>query len=40
MNSEKDYVKIKMCRNPTSENSDMYEFRMSLFENVELEVFL
>ena len=31
--SEKDYVKIKLCRDPTPEKSDMYKFRMALFDN-------
>ena len=31
--SEKDYVKIKLRRDPTSENSYPYEFKMALFYN-------
>ena len=31
--SEKDFVKMKLRRDPTSENSDLYEFKMSLFYN-------
>ena len=34
---ERDYVKIKLRRNPTSEKLDMYEFKMDLFENVNRE---
>ena len=33
MDSEKGYVDIKLCRNPMSEKSDMYEFIMALFDN-------
>ena len=32
MNSDKNYVEIKLCRNFMSENSDMYEFKMALFD--------
>ena len=38
--SEKDWVKIKFCRDPTSEKSDLYEFKMDLFDNVDLEYLL
>ena len=38
--SDKDFVKIKLRRYPTLENSDLYEFKMVLFENVNLEEFL
>ena len=31
--SEKDFVTMKLRRDPTSENSDLYEFKMSLFYN-------
>ena len=31
--SDKDYVKLKLSRDPTLENSDLYEFKMALFEN-------
>ena len=34
MKLEKEFVNIKLRRNTTSENSDMYEFRMSLFDNI------
>ena len=27
------FVKIKLCRDPTSEKLDIYEFKMDLFEN-------
>ena len=35
--SDNDYVKIKLRRYPTSIMSDLYGFRMSLFEHVETE---
>ena len=28
-----DYAKIKLCRNPTSEKLDIYEFKLALFDN-------
>ena len=31
--SEKYFVKLKLCRDPTSSTLDLYEFRMSLFDN-------
>ena len=31
--SDKDLVKLKFCRDLTSEKSDLYEFKMALFEN-------
>ena len=31
--SEKDFVTMKLRRDPTSENSDPYEFKMALFYN-------
>ena len=31
--SEKDRVKIKLCRDPKSENLDLYELKMALFDN-------
>ena len=31
--SDKDCVKIKFCRGPTSQKSDLYEFKMTLFDN-------
>ena len=40
MKLEKYYVRIKLRRFPTSQKSDMYEFRISLFENGEPEQFL
>ena len=38
--SDKYCVKIKLCRDSTSEKSDLYEFKMALFENGETEEFL
>ena len=37
--SDKDVVKLKLCRDPTSYTSDLYEFKMSLFDNGEPEDF-
>ena len=37
--SEKDLVKIKVFRDPTSSMSDLYEFEMSLFDRVNPEEF-
>ena len=37
---DKDFVALKLRRDPTSSTSDLYEFKMSLFDNVELEEFL
>ena len=37
---ERVYEKIKLHNNPTSEKSDMYESKMSWFENGKLEEFL
>ena len=31
--SEKYFVKLKLRRDPTSPTSDIYEFKMSLFDN-------
>ena len=31
--SDKDSVKIKLRRDPTSEKSDLYKFKMDLFNN-------
>ena len=31
--SEKYFVKLKLRKYPTSSTSDLYEFRMSLFDN-------
>ena len=36
-NSEKCYVKIKFLRDPMSEKSDPYKFKMTLFDNGETE---
>ena len=30
---ENDFVQMKLHRDPTSENSDLYEFKMALFYN-------
>ena len=37
---EKYCVEIKLRRDPTSEKSDLYEFKMDLFDNGDLEEFL
>ena len=37
---EKDFVKLKLRRYPTSSTSDLYEFKMSLFEHGKMEEFL
>ena len=37
---DKYFIKINLCRDPTSENSDPCEFKMDLFDNVETEEFL
>ena len=37
---ENDCAKIKVRRDPTSENSCLYEFKMALFDNREPEEFL
>ena len=37
--SDKYFVKLKLCRDPTSITSDLYEFRMYLFDNGESEEF-
>ena len=33
-NSEKDFVKMKLRRDPMSENSNPYEFKMALFYSI------
>ena len=38
--SDKDLVKIKLCRYPTSSSSDLYKFKMDMFDNGEPEEFL
>ena len=38
--SEKYFVKLKFCRDPTYITSYLYEFRMSLFDNGDPEDFL
>ena len=38
--SDKYFVNLEFCRDPTYSTSDLYEFRMSLFENGEPEDFL
>ena len=37
---DKDFVKLKLCRYPTLPTYDLYELRMSFFDNVKLEEFL
>ena len=37
--SEKDFVEMKLHRDPTSENLDVYEFKMTLFYNGDREDF-
>ena len=37
---DKDFVNLKLHRDPTSSTLDLYEFRMSLFENGDPEEFL
>ena len=37
---DKYFVRIKLRRDPTSENSDLYELKMALFDNVRLKEFL
>ena len=39
-NRDKYFVKIKLCRDLTSEKSDLYEFKMALFNNGKPEEFL
>ena len=38
--SDKDFVKLKLRRDPTSITSDLYEFNMSLFDHGNPEEFL
>ena len=38
--SDKDFVKLELRRYPMSSTSDLYEFRMCLFDNFNLEEFL
>ena len=38
--SDEDFVKIKFCIGPTSSTSDIYEFKMSLFDHGNPEEFL
>ena len=40
VNSDGDYVKLKLRRDPTSSILDLYEFMMSLFDHGEPEEFL
>ena len=35
--SDKYFVKLKLSRDPTSAMSDLYEFKMDLFDNDDLE---
>ena len=37
--SDKDFVNIKLCTDPKSEKSDLYEFKMALFDNNDKEEF-
>ena len=37
--SEKNFVKLKLRRDPTSNNSELYEFKMALFDNGDLDKF-
>ena len=37
---EKHFVELKLCRDPTSPTLDLYELKMSLFENGDPEEFL
>ena len=37
---DKDCVKLKLHRDPTSQNFDLYEFKVALFDNVDTEEFL
>ena len=37
---DKDFVKLKFCRDSTSSASDLYDFSISLFDNGEREEFL
>ena len=37
---DKYFVKLKLCRDPTLSTSDLYELKMSLFENGDSEEFL
>ena len=38
--SDKDFSKLRLCRDPSSSTTDLYEFKMSLFDNGETEKFL
>ena len=38
-NSDKHFVKIKMRKDPTLENSDLYELKIALFDNGDPEEF-
>ena len=38
--TDKYFVKIKFCRDPTSKNSDIYEFKIALFDKIDPEEFL
>ena len=40
VNSDKYFIKLKLCRYPTSATSGLYEFNMALFDNGESEEFL
>ena len=36
---DKEFVRLKFCRDPTSEKSDPYDFKMTLFDNEDPEEF-
>ena len=38
--SDKDFMKLKLRRDPTSSTLDLYEFKMPLFDNGDPEEFL
>ena len=39
-NSDKDFVKLKLCRDPTLSTLDLYDFKIYLFDNGDPEEFL
>ena len=38
--SDRDLVKLKFCRDPTSSSSDLYEFKLDFFDNIDTQEFL
>ena len=38
--SDKYFLRLKLCKDLTSEKSDLYEFKMALFDNGNLDEFL